>query len=66
MVNGHSFLNISALRSVAEALFVAQMDHDQGNEGLVVKVKWKLNDRQKAWGVGEGTGGIEVVTIFLI
>ncbi len=57
-VNNHSFLNISALRSLAEALFAAQMD--RGNDGLVVKVKWKLNDRKMAWDVREGSGDIEV------
>ncbi len=60
-----SFLNILALRSVAEAIFASQMDRSEGNnDGFVIKVEWKLNDRKMARKIGEGTGDIEVTHCF--
>eukprot|EP01084_Bolivina_argentea_P178763 308983_1 len=54
---------IAALRSVAEAIFASQMDRSEGNnDGFVIKVEWKLNDRKMARKIGEGTGDIEVVS----
>ncbi len=60
-----SFLNFLALRSVAEAIFASQMDHDEGhNDGFVIKVEWKLSDRKVTRKIGEGTGDIEVIHLF--